>query len=71
MVQAVRKTFDAVAEPVVVIAVGDCACDGGVFAGAYGVIGPVSSVLPVDARVAGCPPAPSEIISALRAVTGR
>jgi formate hydrogenlyase subunit 7 len=71
MAQAVRKTYEAVAEPAVVIAVGDCACDGGVFAEAYGVIGPVSSVLPVDARVAGCPPAPPEIIAALRAVTGR
>jgi formate hydrogenlyase subunit 7 len=71
MAQALRKTFDAVAKPAVVVAVGDCACHGGVFSDAYGVVGPVSSVLPVDVGVVGCPPAPSDIIAALRAVTGK
>jgi formate hydrogenlyase subunit 7 len=71
MESALRKTFDAVAEPKVVVAVGDCACHGGVFSGAYGVVGPASSVVAVDVEVPGCPPAPSEIIAGLRAVTGR
>jgi Ni,Fe-hydrogenase III small subunit len=55
----------------VVIAVGDCAVDGGAFAGGYGVVGSVADVIPVDVRVPGCPPSPAEIIAALRTVTGR
>jgi formate hydrogenlyase subunit 7 len=71
MAGALRKTFEAVAEPTVVVAVGDCACHGGVFGDAYGVVGPVSVVVPVDVEVTGCPPAPAEIIAGFRAVTGR
>jgi Ni,Fe-hydrogenase III small subunit len=55
----------------VVIACGDCALNRGVFADAYGVVGAVSEVVPVDVEVAGCPPAPAQIIAALRSVTGR
>lgn len=71
MAGALRDTFDATPEPRVVIAIGDCACDGGVFSNAYGVLGPVSTVLPVNVRVTGCPPTPPEIIAGLRSVTGR
>ena len=71
MEQALRDTWDATPEPKVVVAIGDCARDCGVFADAYGVAGPVSSVLPVDVSVPGCPPRPGEIIAALRSVTGR
>jgi Ni,Fe-hydrogenase III small subunit len=57
--------------PKLVVAVGDCARDCGVFAGAHGVAGPVRDVVPVDAEVAGCPPRPEEIVAALRGLTGR
>ena len=65
------NTLDAVPAPRVVIAVGDCACSGGVFAGGYGVVGPVTEVIDVDVEVPGCPPTPQQIITALRTVTGR
>ena len=71
MASALRDTFDAVAAPKTVIAVGDCACDEGMFAGAYGAVGAVSAVVPVDVEVRGCPPSPSEIIVGLRSVSGR
>lgn len=65
------NTFDAVPEPRVVIAVGDCACNGGVFRKGYGVVGSIADVVPVDVEVPGCPPTPQQIIAALRSVTGR
>jgi len=71
MAQPLRNTLAAVPEPRVVIAVGDCARNCGVFAGAYGVVGAVRDVVPVDVEVPGCPPRPGDIIEALRSVTGR
>lgn len=71
MRQPLLNTLDAIPEPRVVIAVGDCAIDGGVFAGGYGVVGSVGDVVPVDVNVPGCPPTPQQIVAALRSVTGR
>jgi Ni,Fe-hydrogenase III small subunit len=71
MHQPLLNTLKAVPEPRVVIAVGDCACNGGVFAQGYGVVGSVADVIPVDVQVPGCPPTPQQIITALRTVTGR
>lgn len=71
MRQPLLNTLAAVPEPRVVIAVGDCACTGGVFIGGYGVVGSVADVVPVDVEVPGCPPTPEQIITALRKVTGR
>jgi formate hydrogenlyase subunit 7 len=71
MRQPLLNTLNAVPEPRVVIAVGDCACNGGVFTKGYGVVGPVGDVIPVDVEVPGCPPTPPQIIAALRTVTGR
>lgn len=65
------NTLSSVPEPRLVIAVGDCAVDGGAFAQGYGVVGSVADVIPVDVRVPGCPPTPQQIIAALRTVTGR
>src|SRR5262245_30152934 len=52
MAEPLRKTFEAMPEPRLVVAVGDCANDCGVFAGGYGVLGPVRDVVPVDVLVA-------------------
>jgi formate hydrogenlyase subunit 7 len=71
MAQPLRNTLSSVPEPRVVIAVGDCACNGGVFNQGYGVVGSVADVIPVDVQVPGCPPTPEQIITALRTVTGR
>ncbi|HEY7225343.1 MAG TPA: NADH-quinone oxidoreductase subunit NuoB [Micromonosporaceae bacterium] len=71
MARALRATYDAMPEPRLVIAVGDCARDCGVFRRAHGVLGAVEDVVPVDLHVPGCPPEPEQIVSALRGLTGR
>jgi len=71
MQRALRRTYEAVPAPKVVIAVGDCARNCGVFAGAYGVAGAVADVVPVDLDVPGCPPRPEAIVEALRTLTDR
>lgn len=70
MAGPLRKTLDAVPRPRVVVAVGDCARDCGVFRGAYGVEGAVGDVVPVDLEIPGCPPDPATITTALRGLAG-
>lgn len=71
MVDPLRKAYEAVPSPKRVVALGDCARDCGVFAGAYGVAGAVSDFIRVDVTIAGCPPTPEAIITALRGLSGR
>jgi Ni,Fe-hydrogenase III small subunit len=71
MLEPLRRTYEAVPDPKVVVAVGDCARNCGVFAGAYGVAGAVGDVVPVDLEIPGCPPRPEAIVAALRKLTGR
>lgn len=71
MAVALKRTHEAVPEPKLVIALGDCARNCGVFAGAYGVVGAVGEVVPVDVEIPGCPPRPEDIAAALREITGR
>ena len=65
MADALRKTYEATPEPKIVIAVGDDACDGGIFQGTYAVLGGVDRVIPVDLKIPGNPPNPADILSAL------
>jgi Ni,Fe-hydrogenase III small subunit len=69
MAEALRRTWEATPEPKLVVAVGDCGCDGGLFGESYASCGGVASVIPVDVTVPGCPPAPIDILHGiLRAV---
>jgi len=68
MKEALERTYAATPAPKWVVAVGDCAHDCGVFAGSYAVAGPVSSVIPVDVTMKGCPPPPLEILKGLLAL---
>jgi formate hydrogenlyase subunit 7 len=71
MAEPLRNTVAATPLPRIVVACGDCALNRGVFADAYGVVGAVGEVVPVDVEIPGCPPAPADIVAALRAVTGK
>lgn len=62
METALRRTYDATPEPKLVVAVGDCGCDGGIFGASYASCGRVADVIPVDVAIAGCPPPPLEIL---------
>jgi Ni,Fe-hydrogenase III small subunit len=68
MRQALERTYNATPDPKWVVAVGDCARDGGLFAGSYAVEGGVSKVVPVDLHIAGCPPRPVELLKGLLAL---
>ena len=70
MEEALRRTYEAMPEPKLVVIVGDCGCDGGIFGESYASRGRVANVLPVDVAVPGCPPPPHAIMQAiLTAVT--
>jgi Ni,Fe-hydrogenase III small subunit len=71
MAEPLRRTYAAVPAPKRVVAVGDCARNCGVFAGAYGVAGAAGDIVPVDAEVPGCPPRPEAIVAAVRELSGR
>ena len=67
MEEALRRTYDATPEPRLVVAVGDCGCDGGIFGESYASCGRVANVIPVDTVVPGCPPPPIEILRGILA----
>lgn len=69
--EALRLTDQATPRPRLLIAVGDCACDGGFCARSFAVAGGLSRVLPVDVRIPGCPPRPVAIVEALLAALGQ
>ncbi len=62
---ALQQAWDAAPDPRLVIAIGDCAIDGGVFKGSYAIAGGVDTILPVDLVIRGCPPSPTELLEGL------
>jgi Ni,Fe-hydrogenase III small subunit len=63
---ALEQAWDATPDPKWVVAVGDCAVDGGVFKGSYAVLGATGLSVPVDLTINGCPPSPARILAGLR-----
>lgn len=68
MREALKRTYQAMPAPKWVVAVGDCAVNGGLFEGSYAVVGRASDVVPVDLRIKGCPPAPKALLNGLLAL---
>ena len=64
---ALGVAWDGMPDPRRVVALGDCAVDGGVFKGSYAVSGGAGAVVPVDLAIRGCPPTPAQMLEALRA----
>ncbi|MDD4122408.1 MAG: hydrogenase, partial [Eubacteriales bacterium] len=56
------KTYEAVPDPKLVVAVGACACSGGIFKDSYATSNGIGSVIPVDVCIPGCPPQPQAIL---------
>jgi Ni,Fe-hydrogenase III small subunit len=71
MREALGRTYNATPDPKWVVAVGDCAANGGVFAGSYAVVGGVKDVIPVDLHIRGCPPRPVQLLQGLLALLER
>lgn len=65
MERALKDVHKQTPDPKIVIALGDCAINCGMFKGSYAVTGPVERHIPVDVRIPGCPPRPAEILEAL------
>lgn len=66
MERALKDVYEQTPDPKIVIALGDCAINCGVFTGSYAVTGPVERHIPVDLRIPGCPPPPATILKALQ-----
>lgn len=60
-----KRIYDQMPEPKFVLAVGACACSGGVFDGCYSVLGGIDKVVTVSAYIPGCPARPEAIIDAV------
>lgn len=71
MEEALRHTYDATPEPKLVVAIGDCGCDGGIFGESYASCGRVANVIPVDVAVQGCPPTPLAIMQGILTAIAR
>ncbi|MGZ9140077.1 MAG: NADH-quinone oxidoreductase subunit NuoB [Nitrospira sp.] len=65
MERALKDVHKQTPDPKIVIALGDCAINCGMFKGSYAVTGPVERHIPVDVRIPGCPPRPAEILAVL------
>jgi Ni,Fe-hydrogenase III small subunit len=62
---ALRRTYEATPQPKLVVAVGDCGCNGGIFGESYASLGGVDRVIPVDAYIPGCPPSPTDLLNGI------
>jgi Ni,Fe-hydrogenase III small subunit len=69
---ALRKTWEAMPDPKLVVAVGNCGCTGGIYGESYATRGRVANVIPVDVAVPGCPPSPVQLLTGVvTAITKR
>jgi len=68
---ALERTYEAVPEPRLVVAVGDCGCTGGVFGESYASYGRVANVIPVDVQIPGCPPTPIDLLKGILAAVNQ
>lgn len=67
---ALRRTYDATPSPKLVVAVGDCGCNGGIFGESYASLGGIHKVIPVDACIPGCPPTPTALLNGILKAIG-
>ncbi len=71
MQTALLRTYEATPSPKIVIAVGACACSGGIFGDSYATTGGIDNVIPVDVYIPGCPPRPEILIQGLLLAVNR
>ncbi len=67
---ALKRTYNATPSPKIIVAVGDCGCTGGIFGESYASLGGIDKVIPVDARIHGCPPTPIALLQGILKAVG-
>lgn len=67
---ALLRTYNATPNPKLVVAVGDCGCNGGIFGESYASLGGIGKIIPVNAYIPGCPPAPTNLLSGILKLIG-
>jgi len=70
VVPALKRLYDAVPNPKLVIAIGGCAVGGGIFFDSYNIVGGADTILPVDYYIPGCPPRPEAILHGVAVALG-
>ncbi|MCM8760430.1 MAG: NADH-quinone oxidoreductase subunit B family protein [Candidatus Omnitrophica bacterium] len=70
-VERVKEVYKQTAKPCVVVAIGSCACSGGIFRDGYQMAGPLDRIIPVDVYIPGCPPKPEAIIGGIVKLLGK
>lgn len=71
MAIALQRTYDATPDPKLVVAVGECGCNGGIFGESYATLGRVANVIPVDVEIPGCPPTPTALLQGILAAISK
>jgi Ni,Fe-hydrogenase III small subunit len=71
MENALRIAYDCTPDPKLVVAVGDCGCNGGLFGESYASCGAIENAVAVDIRVPGCPPTPLALMQGILAAVKR
>lgn len=64
-VERIKEIYEQTPKPCVVVAIGACACSGGIFRDGYQMAGPLDKIIPVDVYIPGCPPKPEAIIAGI------
>ncbi|MCK9265327.1 NADH-quinone oxidoreductase subunit NuoB [bacterium] len=64
-VERIKEVYHQTAKPCVVVAIGACACSGGIFRDGYQMGGPLNQIIPVDIYIPGCPPKPEAMIAGI------
>jgi Ni,Fe-hydrogenase III small subunit len=67
---ALRRTYKSTPPPKLVVAVGDCGCNGGIFGETYASLGGIDKVIPVDVYIPGCPPTPVALLHGILKAVG-
>lgn len=71
MIEILKRTYESMPNPKVVISIGACAISGGIFHDTEGFVSPIHDIIPVDVTVPGCPPTPIQILEGLLLTVGK